>query len=278
MAAVGAAAFAVHVALVALYWPIPPIHGSYSVPLYLLGNLSVLVVAGAVWRGGPGLLGPWLESAGSPRWRVAVLAGILATVGGALLLRAAAPDTYFAFWREEGVFEPLTLFCYAAGAGLLWSVAPEGPDRRPWRLAALFLLLLALEEIDYFGIFGGMIGRIEGEYAGSLHDLIRLTALGIAGTGAWIVIGALAVAIALLLWRTGWIDPRWIAARLTSPAATWLLLAAAFLAAAAIEEAGLFGVRAAKPTPEEAIELGGGLSLAAWALESAAGIRRGAAP
>lgn len=287
LATVGAAGFAVHVALVALFWPIPPVHNGYSVPLYLLGNLSVLAVAGAVWWAGPA---PWrtdraaaaVDAIGTVGWRLAVAAGIGVVVTAALALRLVAPDTYYAFWREEGVFEPLTLLCYAASAGLLWRAAP-GAGRsggvaasggRPWRLAAIGFVVLALEEVDYFGIFGGLIGRIDGEYAGSLHDIVRLASLGLVGAVAWAVIGAVALAGGFLLWRAGWLDFGWIGRRLTEPAATWLALAAAFLAAAMIEESYLFGVRFAQPTPEEAIELGGGLALAAWAVESAAGLAR----
>lgn len=271
----GAAVFAVHVALVTLFWPIPPVHNGYSVPLYFLGNLSVLAVAWAVLRGGPALLGVRAERVGTPRWRLGALAGLVAIVTAALALRAVAPDTYYAYWREEGVFEPLTLFAYAAGGALLWRAAPESADRGPWRLAALGFVVLALEEIDWFGIFGGIIGRVHGEYAGSLHDLIRLGALGLVGPLAWAVVAGAAAVLAAVLWRIGWLDPRWIAARLTSPAAGWLVLAAVLVGLGAVEDAGLFGVAAAKPTPEEALEMGGGLALLAWAVESAAAIARG---
>lgn len=271
----GAAAFAVHVVLVALFWPVPPMVGSYSAPLYLLGNLSVLAIAAAVWRAGAGAVAPWSRTIGTPRWRLAALAIVIAAMAGGLALRALDRDLYFAFWREEGVFEPLTLLAYAASAALLWKAAEASEARRPWRLAALLFLFLALEEIDYFGIFGGLIGRIDGAYAGSLHDVIRLAALGLVGPLAWAVIAVLALAAGYLLWRFGWLDFGWIARRLTSPEAAWIGLAAVLLAIAGAEDAEMITLVTGKPTAEEAIEMGGGLALAVWAVESAAALLRG---
>ncbi len=267
--------FAVHVVLVALFWPIPPTVGSYSAPLYLLGNLSVLAIAAAAWRAGPAAVAPWRRTIGTPGWRLAAFVVVIGSVAGGLALRAVDRDLYFAFWREEGVFEPLTLLAYAASAALLWKTADATRASRPWRLAALFFLFLALEEIDYFGIFGGLIGRIDGAYAGSLHDVIRLTALGVMGPVAWAVLGALALALAYGLWRAGWLDFGWIARRAASPEAAWVALAAVLLAIAAAEDAEMIRLVTVNPTAEEAIELGGGLALATWAVESVAAILRG---
>lgn len=280
LATVGAAAFALHVVLVALFWPIPPMVGSYSAPLYLLGNLSALAIAAAVWRAGAGAVAPWSRTIGTPGWRLAVLALVLAAVVGGLALRAVDRDLYFDFWREEGVFEPLTLLAYAASAALLWRTAGRAAStsKRPWRLSALFFLFLALEEVDWFGIFGGVIGRIEGAYAGSLHDVIRLAALGLVGPVAWAILAALALGLAYALWRIGWLDFGWIGRRVTAAEIGWVALAAVLLAVAAAEDAEMLVLVTGTPTAEEAIEMGGGLALAAWAVESAAGIVRRAAP
>lgn len=270
----GAAAFAVHVALVSLWWPIPPMVGSFSAPLYLLGNLSVLLVAAAVWRAGPRAVSPWSDSIGTPAWRLAAFAIVAGGVVAGLALRVVDRELYFDYWREEGVFEPLTLFAFAASAALLWNTAALAERTRPWRLAALAFLFLALEEVDWFGIFGGVIGRIEGAYAGSLHDVIRLAALGLVGAIAWAVLGAIALVLAYALWRGRWLDFGWIRRRILAPEIGWVVLAAALLALAAAEDAEMVVLVTGKPTAEEAIEMGGGFALAAWALESAARIVR----
>lgn len=275
LAAIGGGLFALHAALLLLFRPIPPIHNGFSLPSYLLAYVSVIVIAAAIGRGGARAVASRAGRIGSPRWRLGALGAVLAVVGGALALRAAAPDVYFRFWREEGVFEPLTFLAYLGGGVLLWKAAGRFAERRrPWRLAAAGLFLLALEEMDYLGLFGGMIGRIEGEYAGSLHDIIRLAVLGLVGAIAWAVLAAAALAAAFVLWRTGYLDFGWLLERARRPEALWLLLGAALLGAAAAEEAHLFGWVAAQPTPEEAVELGGGLAVGLWALESAARLAR----
>lgn len=270
-AALGGALFALHVALLLALPPIPPIHNGFSVPSYLLAYVAVILVVVGIGRGGPAAVEERAGRIGTAGWRVLALAVVLAIVAAALLLRELAPGTYFRFWREEGVFEPLTFLAYLGGGILLWRTAGRLAGRgRPWRLAAAGFGLLALEEIDYLGIFGGMIGRIGGEYAGSLHDILRLAVLGLVGGLAWGILAAIALGVGLALWRTGYLDFGWLLGRARRPEALWVLLGAALLGVAAAEEAHLLGWVAAQPTPEEAVELGGGLSLALWAVESAA--------
>lgn len=277
LAGLGLALLTLHAVLLAVLEPIPPVHNGYSVPSYLLGNGAALLIAWAVLRRGPEWLTPHADRLGVAPSRAAAVLGIAAALAGALALRAAAPGVYYDFWREEGLFEPITLLAYSSGAALLWAgsgrwAAEAG--RRPWRLAAFAFLFLALEEVDYFGIFGGLIGRIEGEYAGSLHDVIRLSALGLLGPVAYGVMIGIALGAAYLLWRGGWLRPAWLVDQARRSEALWVLAAALFLAIAAAEEAALFGWVAAQPTPEEAVEMAGGLCLAMWAVESAAHIAR----
>lgn len=68
--------------------------------------------------------------------------------------------------------------------------------------------LLALEEVDYLGIFGGLIGRIDGIYAGSPHDLIRLATEGLLPTEVLLGAAGLLTAVGFLLWRAGFLQPR----------------------------------------------------------------------
>lgn len=277
LGAAGIAMFAVHVALTTLLPRLPPFQHGYSIPLYLLAYVAMVFLAVEAWRTGPGRVEA-ARSIGSARWRVAVAVGILTFLALALALRAVDPVLYLRYWREEGVFEPLSFLSYAAGGLLVWRAADLAAadgrldDPRPWRLPALVYFLLALEEIDYLGVFGGMIGRIHGEYAGALHDLIRLEELGLVGPRAWAALGAAAAVAALVLWRLRILSARWVARRLARPEALWILAGAAFLVLAQVQEAEMFGWVAAQPTPEEALEAVGSFCLFAWGVESAARI------
>ncbi len=265
----GLALLALHTALL-LVPAIPPILNGSSVPGYLLSLAVVALLAVEAGRRSDALLAWWWRAANVGRRTLATLIP-LAFLALALAFRAALPETFYRFQREEGLFEPLTLLCYVVAAIFLWRAgAAATPERRkPWRLLAAFYIWLALEEVDYFSVFGGMIGRIRGEYAGSLHDVIRLTALGIMGQRAWVFLGTIALAAAAVLWRTGYLAPRWVLARIADPRALWGVAGMAFLWVAASEEAHFFGLTFAPPTPEEAIELAGGLYLLLYALEEA---------
>ena len=91
---------------------------------------------------------------------------------------------------------------YWAGALLVLSHVRSSDvlDRRPWLGVVGVYTLLGLEEIDYFGIFGGLIGRIEGVYAGSLHDLVRLFTEGVLAWLTWALIGLALTAAHLFGW------------------------------------------------------------------------------
>jgi hypothetical protein len=266
----GLALLALH-ALLLFFPPIPPVLNGSSVPLYALSLAVAGFLAAAVARRAGAILAWWGRAGAGPRALAAILP--LAALALAFLFRAAAMERYARFQREEGVFETLTLAAYLAGAILLWRASAAAPagERKPWRLLAALYVWLALEEVDYFSLFGGMIGRIRGEYAGSLHDVIRLTALGIMGARAWAVLAAVALVAILLLWRRGYLAPRWILARAADPRLAWAAAGLAFLAAALTEEAHFFGWTFAVPTPEEPVELTGAIYLAVYALEEAAG-------
>jgi hypothetical protein len=90
------------------------------------------------------------------------------------------PAYGWAITREWGLAEPLTVACYLASA---WIAAEIGRERerralehRPWRMVRTLCLLLALEEMDYFGIPGALIGQVGRVYLGGLHDLVNLAA------------------------------------------------------------------------------------------------------
>lgn len=112
----------------------------------------------------------------------------LAWIGAAALLpqllfvavTSRWPAYGWAITREWGLAEPLTVACYLATA---WIAAEIGHERerralehRPWRMVRVLCVLLALEEMDYFGIPGALIGQVGRVYLGSLHDLVNLAA------------------------------------------------------------------------------------------------------
>jgi hypothetical protein len=269
---VGFGLFALH--WVSLFLPkIPPIHKRYSVTSYLLAHLSVVLLLVGLKRMAPALVEWWRASrVGTIRWRIVAGAVVGGCLAGALAVRRLAPDLFARYSREEGLLEPVTLLCYAGSAIVLWT-ASQGLDRnvrRPWRTTAGLFIVLALEEMDYFGVFGGMIGRIRGEYVGSLHDLVRLTSEGIVtGAGVWLM-AAIAVVVMATLWWVGALSAGWVGRRIASSEFGWVVAGAMLLWIAAAEEAHFFGWVAAPPYPEEAVELAGALCLAVWSVESVA--------
>ena len=268
----GLALLALHLALLLLP-PIPPIHNGSSMPGFALSLAVAALLAVEVRHRATALIAGWRRWA-SPGRRALVVALAPAVVAFALAFRAIATPLFGRFSREEGLWEPLTLVCFLAGAIFLWraSAVLDRDGRKPWQLLAAFYVWLAAEELDYFGIFGELIHYVRGEYAGALHDVIRLTAVGIMGPAAWAVLLAVLTVLALVLWRSGYLRPSWIAERITDPRLGWAVAGFAFLWSAAAEEAHLFGWTMAVPTPEEAIELAGALLLAVYALEEAATI------
>lgn len=196
---------------------------------------------------------------------------VVATLLGALAMRTWAPGPFGKFSRENGLWEPLSLLLYWGSAVVIHRAIPNAGDgaawRRPWLAVAGAYAFLGFEEIDWFSIFGGLIGRIQGVYAGSLHDLIRLVAEGVLSpVGVTVVVLLLGLA-GILLWRTGWIDPRLLARLARGGEVVWFVAGFACLWIAASEEAHLFGWFAREPTPEEAVELVGALCLGLYALE-----------
>ncbi|HEV2130729.1 MAG TPA: hypothetical protein VGR27_06480 [Longimicrobiaceae bacterium] len=270
----GLGLLALHIVL--LFLPlIPPDLGQYvrqggSLWSYLFGYVAVILLLIELKRSPLAVVEWWRQIPPARRWLAGVVA-VASTLGGALALRAYAPRQFVRFSGEEGLWEPLTLFCYFGAAVLLGGVARSSAamPRKPLKLLAGLYLVLALEEIDYFGIFGAFIGRIDGVYAGSLHDIIRLAAEKVLPAVAAVCLAGAALLVLTLFWRGGYLDPRWLLARIRSREFAWVILGMSFLAIAAVQDADLFGWVAAQPSTEEALELIGALCLAVYALEVA---------
>lgn len=266
----GLALFFIHVLLLFLP-PIPPdIKGSLWD--YLSGYLAVAFLAVEFGRRRSSLAAWWATRSRGRQW-AAGLGLALATLGLVLAVRSLSPSLFARFSREEGLWEPATLLCYLGSAILLLGTAGGlvGAERRHWRLIAALYVLMGLEEIDYFGIFGGMIGRVHGMYAGSLHDLILLAVEGALSPTAWVLVAGLFLLVLVLLRWTGYLQPRAIVAMIGSFDFLWIIIGLWFLLAAAAAEAGVFELAARPPTLEEGLELAGAICFFCYALAVAAG-------
>ncbi|MGH7587240.1 MAG: hypothetical protein ACRELU_01475 [Gemmatimonadota bacterium] len=240
--------------------------------LWAAGYGAVALLLREVWREA-GRIRAWWSGMGRGRRSAWGALAVLATLLGTLAMRAWAPGPFGKFSRENGLWEPLCLLLYWGSAVLIHRTIPKpadgGAGRRPWLALAGAYAFLGFEEIDWFSIFGGLIGRVQGVYAGSLHDVIRLVAEGVLSPVGLGVVATILGLVAILLWWTGWIDPRLLGRLARSREFGWFVTGFAFLWIAASEEAHLFGWIARPPTPEEAIELVGALCLGLYALELA---------
>jgi len=200
------------------------------------------------------------------------LAGIFMLLALAVSLRALAPELYVRFSHESGLWEPITLFCYLGAAVLLAGLSGKrlGPERKHWRFVTGLYVVLGLEEVDYFGIFGGVIGRIDGVYVGSLHDLILLAVDGLLGLGTWLVIAGVFLAVLMGLWWLGYLQPRALAALVFTTDFLWISMGLGFLLAGAVVEAQIFEWASLEPTFEESLEMAGGICFLVFGLQLAA--------
>lgn len=234
----------------------------------MAGYLGVALVALETRRDAPALLAVWRRH--PPGGRAAAgLAAAVAALAAGLAVREAAPGLFERAAREEGLLEPLTLLCYLAGGVLLLAARPpaDGPRRRHLTLLAGICFLFGLEEVDYFGAFGSLIGRVDGHYVGALHDVIGLLAGGSLSSAAAVGLAAGGAVTFGWLWRAGWLDWGEMAATLHGAVAPAAVLGVALLLLATLVEAGW---TRPPPSPEEAIELAGGICLGLAALERAA--------
>lgn len=80
----------------------------------------------------------------------------------------------------------------------------QGHEFKPYQALAVLFALAVLEECDYLGMFGGIIGRIHGVYVGSLHDLVGLwyrMEHNLWWTGA---VGLVGMAVGIGSWKRGY--------------------------------------------------------------------------
>jgi len=236
--------------------------------LGVIGYGTVVLLMLQVWLGSARIREWWRSIGRSQRWS-GVLAVVLFTLVGGLVMRETAPELFRRFSRENGLWEPLCLLIYWGGALLLYRHVRgfELSERKPWLLVVGIYALLGLEEVDYFGIFGGLIGRIDGVYTGSLHDLIRLVSERVLSQNGIAIVAVVLLIVAVVFWRAGYLDFAFVRRSLAQPEAVWLVLGFAILGVAASQEAQFFGWVLERPRPEEVIELAGAVCLGVYALE-----------
>jgi hypothetical protein len=212
----------------------------------------------------------WL---GTPRSRQLALGvgGVMGLLALGILLQWVSPGLYDRWSSPEGVWEALTVLFWLASALLLVASARHASPgtRRHFHLMAGVFVLFFLEEIDYFGIFGGLIGRINGVYVGAPHDLVNLALHGHLPPAGYAAIAGVVVLLLGLLLRSGHIQPRRILATLRSPAGPWVLVGAVALGVAQVEDVGLIQL-GADPGMEELLEAVAGWAGVTFALEVAA--------
>lgn len=260
-----AALFVVNTVLL-FFPPIPPIVKG-SLWSYVLKTGVVVLLVLEAYRRAEELTERWAGTKAIERGALAITSagGLLAV---ALWIRASAPDLSIRFSAEVGPWETISTACYACGCVLLWRVAgrAEPGIRRHLRVVAGGFAVLLLEEVDYAGVFGGLIGRVDGVYVGSLHDLLNLAVHG--GLEPVVVVGlsaTAALAVAALWWRR-YLQARLLLRTVASSEAVWLGLGLLFLVLAGVGEAGLLGLAFTDPSPEEALEMTGSIFLGAFAL------------
>jgi SSS family solute:Na+ symporter len=169
----------------------------------VLAHAAVLVGLLGIWPCRHRWLAVAAAGAARARWAAIVAAAVLPQL--AVVLTASLWPAYGrALTREWGPLEPLSVAGYAVSAWLALEIARtrarRGIDGRPWRLVAAVCVLLALEEMDYLGIVGSLVGRVGGVYVGTLHDLLNLAAHRPA---LLLPLGLAAAAALAALWRTG---------------------------------------------------------------------------
>lgn len=264
------AIFGIH-AILLFFPPLPPdVKGSLWD--YVLAYSAVLLGALELARWAPILAARWSRLSGTGRaGGVYGAAAMLLVLGWGM--QDVLPGLFARFSREEGLWEPVNLLVYIGAALVLLASSGEGGrDRRKHlRLLGILYALLALEEVDYFGIFGGFIGRIDGVYVGFPHDLVRLWAEGLLPPGVAAALAVALLAVAAAAWRAGYFQPDRLVALLRPRTGRWLLPGALLVGFALAGEAHLFGLGLDRPMPEEVLELAGALFLGALALEVAAG-------
>jgi hypothetical protein len=261
------ALLAAHLVLLA-FPPLPPdVKGSLWSWILAVGFVLAGTLQLRSWGGRPARAW-WRQRRG---WRAGVGLGVaVSLLALGVGMQATLPGLHDRWSRPEGVWEALTVLAWLAAALTLVEAArgTSGNVRRHLHLLAGVFLFFVLEEVDWFGVFGGLVGRVEGVYVGAPHDLLNLALQGHLPPVGMAVVVAVGVGVGVLLLRSGHLQPRALVDTLRSPAGPWILLSALALGLAQVEDVGLvqFGP---DPGLEELLEAVAGWLGAVFALEVA---------
>jgi hypothetical protein len=200
----------------------------YQLVGMLLSHASVLLLLAGLYPSRRRLLELARRARASGLLGGAALAALV--IGAAwVALYFRWPELTTTLARESGPVEPIQTGLYVMASWLAWHCArgASRPDEvRLYRVANIAFAWLALEEVEFFGIFEMVIGgRIHGVWVRGGHDFIALALRVPAVRGALIGVALLLVAVAI--WYVG---PRGVLRQIRSLAVVPAMLAVAMLA------------------------------------------------
>jgi hypothetical protein len=222
------------VAVILLTMPGNPIldlnHRQYRELGTIVSHAGMLLLLAGVLPHGPAGLAAVRAWPPARRGRV-LAAAIVAPLAGLGLIWLAWPAYGRALTREWGLVEPAEAGLFLISAWIAGKHAallgPRAADYRPYRFVSLFCVMLAMEDMDWFGVLGPVIGRVGAAnvYVGSSHDLLK-----VAWHYHWFAVPlALAGLLGLgLIWYRGYLTVGFVRREMFEP--TTLLLYAAFAA------------------------------------------------
>ena len=157
----------------------------------------------------------------SPARRRALLGvATVAPLAGLGLISLGWPAYARALTREWGLVEPAEATLSLIASYVAWRHAallgPRAPDQRCYRFVAFFCAVLALEEMDWLGVLGPVIGRVgaANTYLGSTHDLLK-----VAWHDHWVAIPLIGSALLVLgmVWYRGYLTVGFVRRELFDP-------------------------------------------------------------
>jgi len=262
--------FGTHILLL-FFPPIPPdIKGSLW--SHLLWISAVIAAGIAINQNWAWVLRAWFSRGVNARLLLTLLC-LLIVVAVGRALYVFAYDIFLRFCMEYGVWEPLSTFLYLASAILLSHSARVQTDalrRRHLIFMTSLYIFLVLEEVDYLGLFGSFLQRIDGVYVGAVHDIVDLWGHDLLSPTVITVLFVLTIAILAALWRLRYLQPGALLQSLRYPRLLFAITGSALIVLALSIEAGFIPWAQRMREAEELVELTGAICLAAFAIDLAA--------
>ncbi len=262
--------FGTHILLL-FFPPIPPdIKGSLW--SHLLWISAVIAAGIAINQNWAWVLRAWFSRGVNTRILLTLLCLlIVVAVGSAFYV--STYEISLRFSMEWGVWEPLSTFLYLASAILLSHSARVQTDalrRRHLIFMTSLYVFLVLEEVNYLGLFGSFLPRIDGVYVGAVHDIVDLWGHDLLSPTVITVLFVLTIAILAALWRLRYLQPGALLQSLRNPRLLFAITGSALIVLALSIEAGFIPWAQRMREAEELVELTGAICLAAFAIDLAA--------